>query len=93
MTAQLNVLREWTPISCTKEMLKESKEKYGKVILSGIIQRANTLNQNGRVYPRPILEREIMNYQKMFLTLSAKLTFKTMMCMVKLKYLTHRQEK
>ena len=65
MSAELNVLREWTPISCSKEMLNESREKYGKVMLSGIIQRANTLNQNGRVYPRPILEREIMNYQKM----------------------------
>ena len=65
MTAELNVLREWTPISCSKEMLKESKEKYGKIMLTGIIQKANTLNQNGRVYPRPILEREIMNYQKM----------------------------
>jgi len=46
-------------------MLKESKEKYGKVMLSGIIQRANTLNQNGRIYPKSILEREIMNYQKL----------------------------
>ena len=65
MSAELNVLREWTPISCSKEMLKESINKYGKVMLTGIIQRANTLNQNGRVYPKPILEREIMNYQKM----------------------------
>jgi hypothetical protein len=30
MSAELNVLREWTPISCSKEMLKESREKYGK---------------------------------------------------------------
>ena len=65
MSAEINVLREWTPISCSKEMLKESINKYGKVMLTGIIQRANTLNQNGRVYPKPILEREIMNYQKM----------------------------
>ena len=65
MSAEINVLREWTPISCSKEMLKESIDKYGKVMLTGIIQRANTLNQNGRVYPKPILEREIMNYQKM----------------------------
>ncbi len=34
-------------------------------MLKGIIQRANTLNQNGRVYPTSILEREIMNYQKL----------------------------
>jgi hypothetical protein len=63
--SSLTVLREWTPISCSKKMLKESKEKYGKVMLSGIIQRANTLNQNGRIYPKSILEREIMNYQKL----------------------------
>jgi hypothetical protein len=66
MTTQLNVLREWTPLSCSPNMIKESREMYdGKIMLSGIIQRANTLNQNGRVYPRPILEREIMNYQKL----------------------------
>ena len=63
--SNLKVLREWTPISCSKEMLNESKEKFGKVILKGIIQRANTLNQNGRIYPKSILEREIMNYQKL----------------------------
>ena len=63
---QLSVLREWTPIQCSKQMIKESREKYGgKIMLSGIIQRADTLNQNGRGYPRPILEREIMNYQKL----------------------------
>ena len=65
MSENLVVLREWTPISCTKEMLKESKEKYGKIMLKGIIQRANTLNQNGRIYPKSILEREVMNYQKL----------------------------
>ena len=46
-------------------MIKESKEKYGKIMLKGIIQRANTLNQNGRIYPKSILEREVMNYQKL----------------------------
>ena len=34
------------------------------MVLKGIIQRADALNQNGRVYPRQILEREIRNYQK-----------------------------
>jgi len=59
------LLTEWCPISIDKAMLKESKEKYGKVLLKGIIQRANTLNQNGRIYPRTILEREVINYQKL----------------------------
>jgi hypothetical protein len=29
------------------------------------MQRANTLNQNGRIYPKSILEREVINYQKL----------------------------
>jgi hypothetical protein len=46
-------------------MIKESKEKNGgKIILRGVLQKCDTLNQNGRVYPRSILEREMLNYQK-----------------------------
>ena len=66
MKADMKLLTEWCPINTTKEAIKESRERYGgKVMLSGIIQRANTLNQNGRVYPSSILQREIMNYQKL----------------------------
>jgi hypothetical protein len=61
----IKLLREWTPINCSKEMIKESKEKYGKIMLKGIMQKSNTLNQNGRIYPKSILEREILNYQKL----------------------------
>jgi hypothetical protein len=32
--------------------------------MKGILQKSNTLNQNGRIYPRDILEREVRNYQK-----------------------------
>ena len=63
--SDMKVLREWLPITCDKEVIKENKEKFGKIMLKGIIQRANTLNQNGRVYPRSILQREIENYQKL----------------------------
>lgn len=35
------------------------------LILTGVIQRANTLNANGRVYPFEVLKQEIMNYQKL----------------------------
>jgi hypothetical protein len=35
-----------------------------KVMMKGILQKADTLNQNGRVYPKHILEREVKNYQK-----------------------------
>ena len=35
--SNLKVLREWTPISATKKMIKESRDKYVKIIYkSGI---------------------------------------------------------
>lgn len=61
----MKLLTEWTPLSYDKSLIKEQKEQLGKIMLKGIIQRANTLNQNGRIYPTSILEREVMNYQKL----------------------------
>ena len=52
----------------TFDYLDEEVKKWepGKpMILKGILQRANALNQNGRIYPKPILEREIRNYEKL----------------------------
>jgi hypothetical protein len=44
---------------------EESKQmNNGKVILKGILQKADVVNQNGRIYPKELLEREIRNYQK-----------------------------
>lgn len=59
------LLREWIALDYKPDMIRESKEKNnGKIILSGILQRAGTKNQNKRVYPKDILQREIENYQK-----------------------------
>lgn len=61
----MKLLTEYNIFEYTPEMIKESiEENNGKVVMKGILQKANTLNQNGRVYPLPILQREIMNYQK-----------------------------
>jgi hypothetical protein len=35
-----------------------------KVMMKGLLQKADTLNQNGRIYPMNVLEREVRNYQK-----------------------------
>jgi hypothetical protein len=35
-----------------------------KVYMKGVLQKADTLNQNGRIYPLHLLEREVRNYQK-----------------------------
>lgn len=63
--SNLALLTEWTPLSINPALVKESRmQNGGKIMLRGVIQRSDTLNQNGRVYPRAILEREIINYQK-----------------------------
>ena len=61
----VQLLREWLPLTYTKESVNESKTiNDGKIMLRGVLQRCDTLNQNGRIYPKAILEREVLNYQK-----------------------------
>jgi len=59
------LLTNWTAFEYTSDMVKESRElNGGKLVLKGVLQKADTLNQNGRVYPQVILDREVRNYQK-----------------------------
>lgn len=59
------LLREWISLDYSPSLIKESREKNdGKLIVSGIIQKADCQNQNKRIYPNDILRREIENYQK-----------------------------
>ena len=46
----------------TDDQGKNRLSKYGNILIRGVIQRANALNQNERIYPRAILEREVRNY-------------------------------
>jgi hypothetical protein len=47
--------------------LNESFDDPNKTILvQGVLQRANAKNQNGRVYPKDILEREVQKYDQNF---------------------------
>ena len=65
MSDNLKLLTEWRPFEYNAEMIKESREANdGKIIMKGVLQKSDTLNQNGRIYPKVILEREIRNYQK-----------------------------
>jgi len=62
----MKLLQELTVFDYDQSQVKESIEKNnGKIIVRGVIQRADTLNANGRVYPRHVLEREIRNYLKL----------------------------
>lgn len=61
----MKLLREWSPFEYSSDMIVESKEANGgKIIMKGVLQKSDTLNQNKRIYPQAILEREIRNYQK-----------------------------
>ena len=60
------LLKEYATFDYDPEEVKPSLEDPKKpMILKGILQRCNTLNQNGRIYPRDILLRELKNYDKL----------------------------
>ena len=40
-----------------------NEDASGRTLVKGVLQRSGAENQNGRVYPRNILEREVNNYQ------------------------------
>ena len=42
---------------------KVNEDSSGRTLVKGILQRSGAENQNGRVYPREVLEREINKYQ------------------------------
>jgi|TARA_R110000782_G_scaffold91357_1_gene174596 hypothetical protein len=49
-----------------KSVLKEAKGRPGVFEVEGVMQRAKAQNQNGRVYAKPILERESKKYTEEF---------------------------
>jgi len=50
----------------SREMITEATSKGGPFIVKGVLQRANAKNQNGRIYPRAILEKESARYLENF---------------------------
>lgn len=59
------ILIDCMPFTFNKVKLNENLRTPGKVLVQGIIQRANSLNQNKRVYPKPILMREVKKYMQL----------------------------
>ena len=51
-----------------QDLLTEEEKRFvseGGMILSGVMQKSDTQNGNGRVYPHAVLMREVENYQKL----------------------------
>ena len=56
------LLQEYRQFKVDKLLVERSIKENKPLMVSGIIQRAEAKNQNGRVYPKEILEREIQKY-------------------------------
>ena len=56
------LLTEYRPFQVDKQLVEASINENKPLVVKGVIQRAEAKNQNGRVYPKEILLREIKNY-------------------------------
>ena len=62
------LLVDYLPFDVKPEYVNESiKENNGKLVVRGVLQRAEAKNQNGRIYPRDILVRESKKYIQEFI--------------------------
>jgi hypothetical protein len=63
MTENKQLLVSTIPFEFTRQSINESiKENDGRLIVKGVLQKAEEQNQNGRVYSRELLEREATKY-------------------------------
>jgi len=56
------LLTEYRTFKVDKRLVEASIRENKSLVVKGVIQRAEAKNQNGRIYPREILEREINKY-------------------------------
>ena len=56
------LLTEYRPFQVDKQLVEASIKRNKPLVVSGVLQRANSKNQNERVYPKDILAREIRAY-------------------------------
>ena len=62
------LLVDYLPFEITREQINESmKENNGRLVVRGVLQRAEAKNQNGRVYPKEVLMREAKKYTESFI--------------------------
>ena len=56
------LLTEYRPFKVDKHLAEASIRENRTLLVTGVLQRADAQNQNGRVYPEKILRREVENY-------------------------------
>ena len=61
------LLVDYTVFEVSPQSINESlSQNNGKLIVSGVLQRAESKNQNGRIYPKETLKREAKKYSESF---------------------------
>ncbi len=56
------LLTEYRPFKVKRQLAEQAVKENKPLIVTGVLQRAEAKNQNERVYPKDILEREIERY-------------------------------
>ena len=56
------LLTEYRTFKVDKRLVEASIKENRSLVVKGVIQRAEAKNQNGRIYPKEILQREINKY-------------------------------
>ena len=65
MAKNKNLIVDYLPFEISREAINESiSENDGRLIVKGVLQRANAKNQNGRIYPKDTLHREAKKYSQ-----------------------------
>ena len=58
-----SLIVDYIPFEVSREQINESiSQNGGRLVVNGVLQRAESKNQNGRVYPRETLMREASKY-------------------------------
>ena len=59
------IIVDYIPFEISPQQINESiSENNGRLVVKGVLQRAEAKNQNGRVYPRETLMKEAEKYAK-----------------------------
>ena len=62
------LLIDYTVFEVSAQQINESlAQNNGRLIVTGVLQRADAKNQNGRVYPMDLLQREAKKYSQSFI--------------------------
>lgn len=59
------LISEFFEFKVDKNVLREADEKGGGLYMTGVLQRADAVNRNGRIYPYDILKREATKYMEL----------------------------